>query len=285
VGDLTETLDHTRQGSALYDVERHKSHAYIYGGHDPGVCAASDGAIVLWLLGYPDQARERIGEAIRIAGLLSHAHSTAHAYCYAGIVHLLRREPNEALSLSEKLRAHSEENDLELWVANAKVLYGWSLAELGQTAEGLAEFREGIDQRNAVGATPRQSLYLASLALAYCDVGDFEEAEWAIAQAFKLGERFSDPYVHLAHGTIQLAETAGGDSKAEESLSMAIELSRERSARSWELRSATSLAKCWCDRGNLVEARDLLTPLYSSFAEGFDTPDLKDAKVLLDELS
>ncbi|MCP5109939.1 MAG: hypothetical protein GY953_03795, partial [bacterium] len=139
-------------------------------------------------------------------------------------------------------------------------------------------------RRRAAGATPRQSLYLVSLALAYCDIGAIEEADWAIGQAFKLGERFSDPYVHLAHGTILLAKPAPDFSKAEESLTTAIGLARERSARSWELRSATNLARFWHDHGRAAKARDLLAPVYDWFTEGFDTPDLKEAKALLDKL-
>ena len=58
-----------------------------------------------------------------------------------------------------------------------------------------------------------------------------------------------------------------------------------RSAKIWELRAATSLARLWRDQGERVEARDLLAPIYGWFTEGFDTPVLQDAKVLLDQLT
>jgi predicted ATPase/class 3 adenylate cyclase len=283
VGDLAATRYHAERGSDLYDVERHRSHAYKYGGHDPGICAASDGALVHWMLGYPDRAIERVGEAVWIADQISHAHSTAHAYCYAGIVHLLRGEADEALAWSEKLRTHSEALELELWAANAKVLRGWALAGQGRTAEGLSEFQEGVERRDELGATPRQSLYLASLALALRDVGSVEKAHQAIGRALETADRAWDPYIHWAHGMVSRAGREDGD--AEAAFETALQLAREQLARSWELRAATSLASLWRNQGKMEEARGLLAPIYRWFTEGFGTQDLNDAKALLDELS
>ena len=70
---------------------------------------------------------------------------------------------------------------------------------------------------------------------------------------------------------------------AERCFSRAIGIARQQSAKSWELRAATSLARLWRDQGKRVEARDLLAPVYGWFTEGFETADLRDAKALLDE--
>jgi predicted ATPase len=67
-------------------------------------------------------------------------------------------------------------------------------------------------------------------------------------------------------------------------LERALTVAREQQAKSWELRASTSLARLWRDQGKRTEARDLLAPIYGWFTEGFDTPDLKDAKALLDQL-
>ena len=284
LGDLAATRYHTDKGIALYDVKRHCSHAYKYGGHDPGVCAASDGGLVHWMLGYPDQAVERIGEAVRIAGQISHPYSTAHAYCYAGIVHLLRGERDDALAIAERLRDHSEEFALELWSANAKVLRGWALASKGRANEGLGEFQEGVEQRDTLGATLRQSLYLACLALALRDVGKFDEADQAIGRALGTAERIWEPYIHKTHGMVLMARSTRGDGDAEAAFKTALHLAHEASARSWELCVATSIAELWRDQGKMAEAHALLSPIYGWFTEGFDTVDLKKAKTLLDEL-
>jgi predicted ATPase len=78
---------------------------------------------------------------------------------------------------------------------------------------------------------------------------------------------------------------SSGADQAEACLRRAIEVARAQDAKLWELRSATSLARLWADQGKRSQARDLLAPVYDWFTEGFDTPDLKDAKALLDELA
>jgi predicted ATPase len=77
------------------------------------------------------------------------------------------------------------------------------------------------------------------------------------------------------------AETA----VVEECFRRALEVARERQTKSWELRAAISLGRFWRDLGHRAEARDLLAPIYGWFIEGFDRPDLKEAKALLDELA
>jgi predicted ATPase len=72
--------------------------------------------------------------------------------------------------------------------------------------------------------------------------------------------------------------------KAEAYFERALVVAREQQAKSWELRTAMSMARLWRDQGKRDEARDLLAPVYGWFTEGFDTLDLKEAKALLDEL-
>ena len=73
--------------------------------------------------------------------------------------------------------------------------------------------------------------------------------------------------------------------QAEECFQQALEIARHQEARWWELRAATSLARLWQSQDKKTEARDLLTPVYEWFTEGFDTADLKDAQALLEELA
>jgi predicted ATPase len=88
--------------------------------------------------------------------------------------------------------------------------------------------------------------------------------------------------VHRLRGDLQLAQSAIAD--AETSYGRALEIARSQDARLWEIRVATSLARLWFDQGKRREARDLLAPVYAWLTEGFDTPDLKDARALLDQL-
>ena len=81
--------------------------------------------------------------------------------------------------------------------------------------------------------------------------------------------------VHRVQGMLVLAQAADQH---------ALAIARRQEARAWELRAAMSLARLWQQQGKRAEARDLLTPIYDWFTEGFDTADLQDAKALLDEL-
>jgi predicted ATPase len=97
------------------------------------------------------------------------------------------------------------------------------------------------------------------------------------------GERMVEAEIHRLEGNLLLAKN--GWAEAEACYVKALEVARAKEARSLELRAATSLASLWTERGRSAEARDLLAPVYGWFTEGFNTRDLKEAKVLLDALS
>jgi predicted ATPase len=107
----------------------------------------------------------------------------------------------------------------------------------------------------------------------------------ALARVERTGERWFEAELYRLKGQALLAPSADSGSAAETSLRHAIAVAGRQGAKLWELRASTSLARRWCDKGKRTEARDLLTPIYGWFTEGFDTPDLMEAKALLEELS
>ena len=117
--------------------------------------------------------------------------------------------------------------------------------------------------------------------------GQLAEARTTVAKALaisaQLGQPFGDAELHRLDGDLIL-DTGGAPDEAAACYQRALDIARAQEAKSHELRAATSLARLWRDQGRRVEARDLLAPLYGWFTEGFDTPDLKEAKVLLDAL-
>jgi predicted ATPase len=126
-----------------------------------------------------------------------------------------------------------------------------------------------------------------SRSMAYDIAGQTEGALTALDEALQIvertGERCWEPELNRHKGQLLLRQ--GLFEPAEELYRKALGIAREQEAKLWELRAATSLARLYRDRGRCVEARDLLAPVYGWFTEGFDTPDLKDAKALLDELT
>jgi predicted ATPase len=131
--------------------------------------------------------------------------------------------------------------------------------------------------------------YLSVLASAYAEVGHFEDAWRCIADALTAieatKERWFEAEVHRVAGDIALMSRRLHAAKAEAHFERAIAIAREQKAKSWELRVAVSMARLWRDQDKRTEARDLLVPIYAWFSEGFDTPDLKEAKGLVDELA
>ena len=101
----------------------------------------------------------------------------------------------------------------------------------------------------------------------------------------RTGERFCEAELHRLKGELQLTSNGTDDAEAQACFHKAIEIARSQNAKCWELRAATSLARLWCGQSKPDDARDILAPVYDWFTQDFDTPDLKDAKALLDELS
>ena len=148
--------------------------------------------------------------------------------------------------------------------------------------------RKGISGMRASRTQYTLPLFVAWLGDLCARGGQVDEGLSAIKEGMAMCEknedRFSLPEFHRIKGELLLARSARNKAKAEACFKQAIEIARGQEAKSLELRAAVSLAKLWGENKKRSEARDLLVPVYDWFTEGFDTPDLKDAKALLDEL-
>jgi predicted ATPase len=300
LGELAAAREHTAQGSALYRLQEHRSHAFLYGGHDPGVCCLSIDALALWHLGYPDQALQRSHEALTLAHKLAHPFSVVFALRWAAIVHQLLRDEQKAQEQAEALIALSSEQGFEHWLAGGTIFRGWVLTEQGQAEAGIAQICQGMAGERATGAEFQRPYHLALLAEAYGTVGQVEEGFTALTEALatvdKTGERVYEAELYRLKGmlTLQQFNVQGSkctianpqaEAEAEACFHRAIEVARRQSAKSLELRAATSLARLWQQQGKKEEAHQMLAEIYGWFTEGFDTKDLQEAKALLEELS
>jgi predicted ATPase len=140
----------------------------------------------------------------------------------------------------------------------------------------------------SLGSTKAVPGYLSNLAIAYTEIGQFEEAsrkiEEAIAVMGTTKESRWEAEVYRVAGEIALASPKRDVAKGAAYFERSLAVARQPQAKSWELRSAMSMARLWCNQGKRDRARNLLAPLYRWFREGFDTLDLKEAKVLLDKV-
>jgi predicted ATPase len=293
LGEFAPSREYVEQGIALYDPQQHGSHTLLYA-YDPGVACLFYAAWDLWHLGYPDQALKRSHEALTLAQELSHPFSLAVALVVAAWLHQFRREGQATQEWAESIIALSTEQEFAQWLAVGTVLRGWALVEQGQREEGIPEMRQGMDALQAIGSEIERPCFLALLAEACGKVGQAEEGLAALAEALtmvdKSGERFYEADLYRLRGQLILKSQVPGsrstvEKDAEECFLKAIEIARRQQAKSLELRASVSLTRLWQSQGKQAEAHHMLSEVYHWFTEGFDTKDLQEAKVLLEELS
>jgi class 3 adenylate cyclase/predicted ATPase len=292
MGNIVEGHAVFTQGAAVYNPEQHRTLAYTYS-FDPGEASLHWAAYDLWNLGYPAQALQHVEEALGVAHGLAHPFSLCFALIFASMIHRFRREVAQAQAYAEEVKALATEHEFPHWRQYGEMLHGWTLAQQGRTAEGIAEIQQGLDGQRAIGTEVGRTLFLTFLVDAYEQAGQPDEGSRALTEALdsaeKRGEGFCEAELYRLKGELilqahgQSLETRGKE--AEGCFQQALEVARRQQAKSWELRAATSLARRWQHQGKTAEARELLAPVYNWFTEGFDTADLKDAKSLLAELS
>src|SRR4029079_6041767 len=168
------------------------------------------------------------------------------------------------------------------------VLRGSLLAVSGKASDAVLAISSGIIALRSTGATLYEPFHLSNLAKAYADLGQLDDARRCIDDAIEKvessKEKWCEAEVHRIAGEIALKSPAPDTEKAEKHFDRALAAARQQQARWWELRAAISMARLWRDQGKRQEARELLAPIYGWFTEGFDTLDLREAKILLENL-
>jgi class 3 adenylate cyclase/tetratricopeptide (TPR) repeat protein len=283
-GDLVISQEHVRRGLVLYDRKLHGAHALLYGGHDPAVCGTGQGALALWMLGYPDQAVESGQRSIALANDLAHQPSVGHALWFAGVAYMMRRDVSVVLSMAAQLVELSRDHGLGQYQAIGGIMHGWARARSGTLEEGLVELRAAIKSHRA-NASVLLGFFAVALAETELLGSHIDEAASALALAVDTGlqhERVWASDIARVTGDLRLAQNPSDFLAAQQMYNEAISIARGHNAKSLELRAALRLARVLQRQGQSREAIDLIEPIYSWFTEGLDTPDLKEARELLD---
>ena len=289
-GELAAARMHQEQGLRLYEPQRHRTHAALYSGHDPGVCSRYRAAPALWLLGYPEQAVASSQAALALAQQLAHPFSLYVALYWAAVLHHQRREASLTQAYAEAAMTIATEHEFLQLSAQSTPLRGWALAMSGQGEEGITQIRPA-----AYGATRvarDYPYYLALLAEVSAPVGQttagLEAVTEALATVAKSAVRWWEAELHRLKGELLLHAERGvrhAALTAEECFHQALAIARRQQAKSLELRAAMSLSRLWQQHGKRAQARELLAPVYGWFTEGVDTADLQEAKALLEALT
>jgi len=242
----------------------------------------------LWFLGYPEQGLEKAHDAVSLGQELSHPFSLALALNSLAEVYQCHQKVDLVRERAEALIALCTEQSIVQYLPAGIILRGWALATGGQAKAGIAEILRGLADYRATGAEQNRSQYLVLLADAYRPAQQAGEGLSALDEAMdlvqKTVERRWGAEVYRLKGELLLMRSAKNQAEAEACFNQAIQIARKQSAKSLELRAATSLSCLWHDQGKRKEARDLLAPIYDWFTEGFDTADLKDAKAVLESM-
>jgi class 3 adenylate cyclase/predicted ATPase len=284
-GRLVAARSHLEESIALCDLDSDQSVVQQAGLH-PEVASQGFLAIVLFCLGHPVQALARSTSAIADARRLAHLPSLAMSLTNAARLLSFTGNGPALDEWAGELAKMADEQGFLLWRAAGIIFRGWVRVNTGDVAEGISRLRRGLSAYRATGAQAWVPYQIGLLARAYEIAGQIEKAIYLLDDALQIiertGERWLEAELHRHKG--QLLVGQGHSVAAEELYRKALSIAQEQKAKMWELRAAVSLARLRRDQGRRAEARELLAPVYGWFTEGFDAPDLKEAKALLDEL-
>jgi predicted ATPase len=293
LGECVEARRHLELGIAVHDTQKERPYVFVYG-IESGVGCLSYLAIILWMLGYPDQASKLSGEALAISAETPHPYNLAMALTWASQLHQLRREEGLTQEGAAKVIALAVEHQFAPWLAWGTILRAWALVRQGFWKDESRSVYQALGAWRATGAGAALPPMLTLVADAQQTAGQTVEGLSTVAEALaaveRTGERLLEAELYRIKGQLLLQsqlEPVGDISCIEEAQACflkAIEIARRRKAKSLELRASMSLSRLWKNHGKKQQAQHLLSEIYGSFTEGFDTADLKEAKCLLEEL-
>jgi tetratricopeptide (TPR) repeat protein len=260
--------------------------AYEFG-QELGATGCAYAAWCFWLPGYPDRALQLGDEALAIIERIEPGYSRSRGHYWISALHAYRHEWAIVEARAAAAIASTQQHGLSMVVAVGMVMRASAQAMLDPRDEFVAEIGDRLAAYRATGARFQSTYHLVLLAQALAACGGHDEglAAWREATdlAAKTGERYVEAEIHRVEGNLLLAKNDPAATEA--CYERSLDVARAQQAPSLELRAAGDLARLWAERGERQKVSDVLAPVYSWFTEGFETADLKDAKVLLDELT
>jgi predicted ATPase len=272
----------------LYRPEEHRELAFRFGA-DIGITAQCARALALWHRGYPDQARKAADEGLQHARQSIHRHTLAYALIYKGLTAISARWATETEKAANELVSHTREHGFALFLGYGLLLQAGAMTLRGPGEAAVERIHEGVAAMRATGMNRPEPMvlgYLAeALALKGAVAGGLQTLAAALAAAEASGTHWADAELHRLRGELLGRLPSADRTEIEGCFRTALTVAREQGSRGFELRGAVSLARLLSAQGRRDEARDILAPVYGWFTEGFGTPDLREAKALLDELT
>ncbi|MCP3462927.1 adenylate/guanylate cyclase domain-containing protein [Bradyrhizobium sp. CCGUVB23] len=286
VGIPATGKEHLDQAIALFDATEHRALATRFG-TDAQVAILEWRSRTNWLLGFPLAARRDANRSFICARDIDQAATLMHALAHSTATLILLGDLAEAGDRARELVALADDKGSSYWSANGLMWQGCLMVQTDRASEAVHTLVSSIETYHSTGATIYVPFVMSYLAMAHSQLERHDQAldviDRAIAMAQSTKEQWCEAELYRTKGKLILR--SGNRAAAEADFERALDIARRQQARSWELRAATSMARLWRDQGKRDEARDLLAPVYNWFIEGFDTDDLKKAKVMVDTLA
>ena len=299
LSEFNSALAHLEAGIERYQPQHHPVPAFLHYVAEPGMTLLAYSSPLLWCIGYPNQAEERIHQAVSIGKNTNHPFSEAVSLHFKTVLYQYRGEPAEVNTSATQMLQICQEHGFSAWEAAATVLKGWAFAAQNCPEEGITIIREGINAWKETRGELLMPLFLALLGQAYQRAGQYNLAlqtlDTALHVITRTGERTYAAELARQKGELCLMlaeETETGSNEntqstvaeAESYFQEALAIARQQDAKSWELRAALSLSELWQTQNRGEDAYNLLQPIYAWFSEGLETKDLIRAKNFLKEL-
>jgi class 3 adenylate cyclase/tetratricopeptide (TPR) repeat protein len=287
LGAFQTAHDWLRQSLEAGDSHEHY-HSEVYGMNMGVFCRAYIGHCY-WHLGYADRALRTAEEALSLAREVSHPFSIALALAYLAMLRQFRREPEAALKTAEEAGGLCHEYRFDYYSAWSALMRAWAIAKQGRSAEGISAYGEALKKFEDTGAGLRMPHYLGMLAGIQRQAGERATGLKLVSDADQIAKRNSeswcDAMLELERGELMLLETSEeARGEADAAFKHAIDIATNQGAKMLELRASAARARLCAAKGEGKKGFDMLASIYGWFVEGFETPDLLQARTLLGDL-
>jgi tetratricopeptide (TPR) repeat protein len=286
--DIHAGLDHFEKALAAFDSQRQPVRRLRLGSN-PHVVALAVSALFLWMLGFPDRARQRMGQAIGLAQKLGHPFSRCYALFHQCFLNLWLGNLQAVQSGARTLMDIAAEYGFQIWDAVAACLCGAAMVGTGATDEGLALIEPGMTAYRGLKTPPIfWTLLLYVQAGAYGRASRPADGLPLIDEALQIGsanpsDTFAPEMLGLK-GNLLLMLDPYNAAEAESLFQLAVNIAQKAKAPMLELRAALKLSRLWQAQGKTEQARSVLNDAYAKMTEGFSTADVMQAQAMLKEL-
>jgi len=288
LGNISNARSIVARGIGIFDAKKHRLPNWP--GGQPGEQCFLYSCFSLWMLGYPAQSLENCEQALRLANELAKPDNLVNTLAFAAALHVMREDFDSGLRQAEATVELGTEQSNPTFLGMGLVFHGWWQVARNLSEEGIAEIDRGVTTFQSSVAKGAWLSYLFGLqAESYGRMERFDDGHTTISMAIdqtkSTGLNAWLAELYRIKGDLLHGSHPNDAGQAEAAYIQALEIARDQQAKSWELRAAVHLARLWQSHGKEKEARDLLSPVYDWFSEGFDTADLHAAKTLLEEIA